>query len=51
MTSKWLMYALLVQYIVLTAVTIYEKRWPVAIYWLGASVINVGVLAMAGGEQ
>jgi len=42
--SLLLMRLLLAQYVVLTAVCLFERRFYLSVYWLGAALITVGVL-------
>jgi len=44
MISNWLIKLLLVQYAIITVVCVYECNWPRVIYWVGAGLIQVGIL-------
>jgi len=42
--SNKLMIILLAEYMVLLGVACFEKRWGMSLYWLGAAVLQLGVL-------
>jgi len=42
--SNWLIKALLVEYIVIMIVCLYERNYPRVLYWIGASLLQVGIL-------
>lgn len=44
MTSDWMMKGLLVTYLVISCVCVYEKNWPRALYWVSAGMITFSVL-------
>ena len=46
MLSNKLIAILLVIYVVIMGVCVAEKNWARAVYWLGASLIQVGILNM-----
>ena len=48
MMSTWLMVFLLVQYLIIAAVSAWERYWPRALYFLSAAGITVAVLWMTG---
>lgn len=35
---------LLLEYFVFMLCSIYERNWPISLYWLGAIILNAGVL-------
>ncbi len=47
MTSN-LIRLLLVEYVVIMVVALVERKWIMALYWLGALVLNFAVLVMGG---
>lgn len=44
MISNWIIKFLCFQYIVVMAVCLFEHRWVTALYWFGATILNIGVL-------
>ena len=46
MLSTKLMMVLIAFYVVLTALTLYEKQYAKATYWVGAIILNLGVILM-----
>ena len=44
MISTWLMKALLVAYVIITAACIYERDWPKMLYWVSACGITTAIL-------
>lgn len=46
MISKNLMYILLVEYVIIAGVCLFEKQYNKFIYWIGASVIQYAVVNM-----
>jgi hypothetical protein len=42
--SQALMKIMLVEYLVILAACLGERNWPRALYWLGATVLQVSVL-------
>jgi len=47
MLSSWLIRVLLLEYIIILAVCAYEGNWKLALYWLGASILQSSVILMA----
>lgn len=43
MSDKLILF-LLVAYVVIMGVCIYERNWPRALYWLGASILQISIL-------
>ena len=50
MMSNWMMIALLAQYVVLAVVAAYEQGWSKSVYFIGAAVIQIGVLMMSAAK-
>jgi hypothetical protein len=46
MNSTLLIKILLVEYVVIMGVCLFEKNYPKAIYWAGASILNYSILLM-----
>jgi len=46
MISQTLIKLLLVQYFIIMSITLYEQKWVMAIYWLGATILNTAILLM-----
>lgn len=46
MISTWLMKSLWLAYLLIFIVSLLERNWPRAVYWLGACVITTGVIMM-----
>ena len=44
--SDKLMYFLLAQYVFLGLVSVFEQNFPRMLYWLGATLLTIGVLQM-----
>ena len=44
MISNWLIRLLLVQYIIIALVCVYEKNFPRVLYWIGAFALNFSIL-------
>lgn len=44
MMSTWLMRLLVVQYIIISIISLFEHNYIRALYWIGASIITVSVL-------
>ncbi len=44
MVSNWLIRLLLVEYGVILVVCLWEKNLPRALYWLGASILQISIL-------
>ena len=44
MIGDMLMKGLVVFYIILILVYLWERQWPKAMYWLGAAILNIGIL-------
>ena len=42
--SNVLIRILCFEYLFVMVVCLFEKRWATALYWLGASILNTGVL-------
>ena len=42
--SNWLIKFLLVQYVIIALVCVYEHNWAKVLYWIGAGIIQVGIL-------
>ena len=42
--SNWLIKFLLVQYIVIAMVCVYEHNWARVLYWIGAGILNYSIL-------
>ena len=47
--ALWLIKALLIVFIVIMVVSLIEKDYKIALYWLGASIIQLSIIAMKGG--
>jgi len=47
MISKWIFLTLLVFYLILLIMSIWEGKNMLALYWLGAFILNIAVLEMA----
>lgn len=45
--SNALMYLLLAQCAFLAISCCYEKNWNLALYWVGATILNIGVIRMS----
>lgn len=46
--SLFIMKLFLVQYVVLLLACLWERNWALAMYWTGASIIQLSVLMMKG---
>jgi len=46
---KEITYILIVFFAILLLVSLYEKQYPMALYWLSSVMITVSVLLMNGG--
>ncbi len=46
MISTWLIRALLLEYIIILVVCLFERNYKLALYWFGASILQVSILAM-----
>lgn len=44
MNSSNLIKILLLEYIVIMAVCIYERNWAKTLYWFGASILQISIL-------
>ena len=42
--SEWMMLGLGVQYVAIMVVYLIEHRFPLALYWLGATILQVAVM-------
>lgn len=42
--SNWLIRLLLVEYVVIMGVCVYERNFPKALYWLSASSLQLAIL-------
>lgn len=42
--SNFLIKCLLIEYIVIMAVCVYEKNWARVLYWIGACLLQIGIL-------
>lgn len=47
--ALWLVKSLLFVYVIIMIVALFEKDWKLAIYWLGASILQVSVIWMRQG--
>lgn len=47
MNSTLMMKALLVAYIIICIVSLFEKNWVRSLYWFGASILQTSVLLMS----
>jgi len=45
MWSDYIVYFLIIVYIAIMIVSLCEHRWTFALYWFGASILNVAVVA------
>jgi len=46
MINYLLIKILLIEYVVVLIVCLFERNWYRALYWLGASLIQIGILGM-----
>lgn len=46
MHGDTLLRVLIVAYVVIALIYLYERNWPKCTYWLGAAIITSSVLAM-----
>lgn len=44
MISARLMQLLLIEYVLITGVCLWERDWPRTLYWAGAVVLQIGVM-------
>lgn len=44
MSSNLLIRILLVEYVIIMAVCVFEKNWARTLYWFGASLLQVSIL-------
>lgn len=44
--AKWVNFALVAQYLLLTVLYAFDADWPRSLYWFGAAVIAVSVLML-----
>jgi hypothetical protein len=44
--ATWLVKLFILQFAVATIVSAWEQKWALAIYFLGAVILNIGVLLM-----
>lgn len=49
MTALWMVKALLIVYLVILVVAVFEKDFKLALYWAGASILQVAVIWMRQG--
>jgi surface polysaccharide O-acyltransferase-like enzyme len=47
--ALWLVKCLLIVYLLIMIIAIFERDWKLAIYWLGASILQVSVIWMRQG--
>lgn len=47
MISSWLIRILLCEYLIILIVCTCEGNWKLALYWLGASILQTSVIWMA----
>lgn len=44
MNSSFLIKILLIEYVIIMAVCVYEKNWARTLYWFGASLLQISIL-------
>ncbi len=44
MISDAMVKFLIIQYVVILLVCLWENNWPKSLYWLGAAILNIGLL-------
>jgi hypothetical protein len=42
--SNWLIKLLVVEYVIIMGVCVYEQNWARTLYWFGASLLQVSIL-------